>query len=107
VNGTLIRLEEPRDFAAIHDLTRRAFAPMPFSAGDEQDGIDRPRKVGALTRSIVADQGGRVVGHVAFSPAFAEDGSDGWFALGPISPYQFLRDATNRAASIKTSAFCP
>jgi putative acetyltransferase len=81
----IIRPEEPRDFAAIHDLTRRAFAPMSFSAGDEPNLIDALRRSGALTRSIVAEQGGNVVGHVAFSPAFADDESDGWFALGPIS----------------------
>jgi putative acetyltransferase len=85
LTGTIIRPEESSDFAAIHDLTRRAFEPMSFAAGDEQDVIDRLRRIGALTRSIVAEKDGRLVGHVAFSPAFADDGSEGWFALGPIS----------------------
>jgi putative acetyltransferase len=85
LNDLIIRPEEPRDFATIHDLTSRAFAPMPFCDGNEQNIIVELRCVGALTRSIVAEQGGRMVGHAAFSPAFADDGSDGWYALGPIS----------------------
>jgi putative acetyltransferase len=80
-----IRPEAPDDRAAIWDITRRAFAPMPYAGGDEQDLIDRLRDAGALEISLVAESGGRVVGHAAFSPATAEDGSPGWFALGPIS----------------------
>jgi putative acetyltransferase len=33
----------------------------------------------------VAELHGRIVGHIAFSSAIAADGSDGWFALGPVS----------------------
>jgi putative acetyltransferase len=81
----VVRPEEPRDFAAIHDLTLRAFAPMSFSAGDEPDLINTLRSAGALTFSLVAERKGGITGHVAFSPAYADDKSDGWFALGPIS----------------------
>ncbi|MFM8374933.1 MAG: GNAT family N-acetyltransferase [Phenylobacterium sp.] len=80
-----IRSEEEPDFPAIHDLTRRAFAPMPFSAGDEPDLIDALRRLGALELSLVAELDGAVVGHVAISPAAHESGAGGWFALGPIS----------------------
>jgi len=34
-----IRPEAEADHVAIHDLTKRAFAPMPFADGDEQDLI--------------------------------------------------------------------
>lgn len=81
----IIRPETARDHAAIYDVTKRAFAPMPYSDGDEQDVIDRLRAAGALAISLVAERDGVVVGHVAFSPAFAADGSGGWFALGPVS----------------------
>lgn len=81
----IIRPETERDHAAIYDVTKRAFAPMPYSDGDEQDVIDRLRAAGALAISLVAERDGVVVGHVAFSPAFAADGSGGWFALGPVS----------------------
>ncbi len=81
----VIRPETERDHAAIYDVTKRSFAPMPYSDGDEQDVIDRLRAAGALAISLVAERDGVVVGHVAFSPAFAADGSGGWFALGPVS----------------------
>ncbi len=81
----LIRFESPLDIAAIHDLTRRAFLGKTYSQGDEPDLIKALRDSGALTLSLVAVHEGVVVGHVAFSPAMALDGSDGWFALGPIA----------------------
>lgn len=80
-----IRPEATGDYAAIYDLTKRAFAPMPFAAGDEQDLINQLRDAGVLFISLVAEMDGRIVGHVAFSPAFAADGSQGWYALGPVS----------------------
>jgi putative acetyltransferase len=81
----LIRPEEPRDHQAIFDLTRRAFAPMPFAAGDEQELIGALRDGGALSLSLVAEQHHKVVGHVALSPVTHESGEAGWFGLGPIS----------------------
>jgi putative acetyltransferase len=81
----IIRPETPTDHAAIYDLTKRAFAPMPYAGGDEQDLINKLRDAGALAISLVAENDGRIVGHVAFSPAFAADGSEGWYALGPVS----------------------
>jgi putative acetyltransferase len=81
----IIRPETPGDHAAIYDLTQRAFAPMPYAGGDEQDLINKLRDAGALVMSLVAELDGRIAGHVAFSPAFAANGSDGWYALGPVS----------------------
>jgi putative acetyltransferase len=85
LNTISIRPEQAADHAAIYDITKRAFAPMPYAGGDEQDLIDTLRAGGALTLSLVAVEGDRVVGHVAFSPATAADGSPNWFALGPVS----------------------
>jgi putative acetyltransferase len=81
----LIRHERAEDHAAIHHITKRAFAPMPFAAGDEQELIGQLRDAGALALSLVAEQDGKLLGQVTFSPAFAADGSPGWFALGPVS----------------------
>ena len=80
-----IRPEQEVDRDQIHDLTKRAFAPMAFAAGDEQDLINALRDADALTISLVAVQDGEVVGHIAFSPANSADGEPGWFALGPVS----------------------
>lgn len=80
-----IRLERPEDKGAIFDLTKRAFAPMPFADGDEQEMIDRLRDAGALSLSAVATLDGAIVGHVALSPATHDSGESGWYTLGPIS----------------------
>jgi putative acetyltransferase len=80
-----IRDERPVDHAIIHALTAAAFAPMPFSDGTEPDIIAALRAAGDLALSLVADVGGQVAGHVAFSPATIAGRHDGWFALGPIA----------------------
>jgi putative acetyltransferase len=80
-----VRPERAEDHAAIYDITTRAFAPMPYSGGDEQDVIDRFRERGALALSLVAEREGVLAGQITFTPAFAADGSPGWYALGPVS----------------------
>jgi putative acetyltransferase len=80
-----IRDERPEDVRAIYDLTKRAFAPMPFAGGNEQDLINIMRDAGALAISLVAETDSRIVGHVAFTPAMAADNSPGWFGLGPVA----------------------
>ena len=84
-NQLIIRPETSADAAAIYDITKRAFAPMPYAGGDEQELITTLRDGGALTISLVAEVAGVLVGHIAFSPATSDDGAAGWFALGPVS----------------------
>lgn len=43
------------------------------------------RAAGALAVSLVAEQDGRVVGHIAFSPVTLSDGTRDWYGLGPVS----------------------
>ena len=85
LTNILIRPEALRDHGAIYDVTKRAFAPMPYSDGNEQDLINVLRNAGALSLSLVAEQHGKVVGHVALSPVAHGSGVEGWFGLGPIS----------------------
>jgi putative acetyltransferase len=80
-----IRFERLSDHAAIRDVTQRAFAPMPFADGDEHELIGKLRDDGVLALSLVADQGGIIIGQVTFTPAFAADGSEGWYTLGPVA----------------------
>lgn len=80
-----IRPERPADYRAIHDLTKRAFAPMPYAGGDEQLLPARFREAGVLALSLVAEQDGQVVGQITLTPAIADDNAAGWFALGPVS----------------------
>ena len=80
-----IRPEAQGDEATIHGLTKAAFADMPFSDGDEHHLVDRLRKDGDLTLSLVAEDANGIVGHIAFSPVTISDGTQGWFGLGPVS----------------------
>ncbi|MCU0883172.1 MAG: N-acetyltransferase [Hyphomonadaceae bacterium] len=80
-----IRDERPSDVEVIHDLTRMAFAPMPFSAGDEQDLILALRADNALALSLVAVLGEELVGHIAFSRVLIDGNVCDWFDLGPVS----------------------
>lgn len=90
MSAITIRPEQPGDEATIHALTEAAFREMPFSDGDEQDLVDRLRVDGDLTLSLVAEDGGRIVGHIAFSPVSISDGSKSWFGLGPVSVWPEL-----------------
>lgn len=81
----VVRKELSSDAAAVHDLTRAAFLNAPHTAHTEQFIVDALRKAGALAISLVAEQEGEVVGHVAVSPVLISDGSKGWYGLGPIS----------------------
>ena len=47
--------------------------------------INALRAAGALTISLVAEVGGKVVGHIAFSPVTISDGSHDWYGVGPVS----------------------
>lgn len=43
------------------------------------------RKAGQLAVSLVAEDAGAIVGHVAVSPVTISSGAAGWYGLGPIS----------------------
>lgn len=81
----LLRRESEADEATIRRITDAAFQDMPYASGDEAAIVDRLRRSGGLALSLVALLDGDRVGHVAFSPAMAADGSAPWFALGPVS----------------------
>ena len=80
-----IRSETNNDVGAISDVTIAAFESMEISNHTEQYVIEALRAAGALTISLVAELGGRVVGHIAFSPVTMTDGPPDWYGLGPVS----------------------
>jgi len=82
---TTIRREMPSDEEAIEQVTRRAFLSHPYSHQTEQFIIKALRADRALSISLVAEDAGRIVGHLALSPVTLSDGSAGWYGLGPIS----------------------
>lgn len=81
----VIRPETPGDVGAIAEVTVAAFRTLAISDNTEQFIIAALRAADALAVSLVAELGGRVVGHVAFSPVTISDGSRNWYGLGPVS----------------------
>jgi predicted N-acetyltransferase YhbS len=81
----VVRPEKDQDVRAIWQVTKQAFEGRPYADGTEQDIIDVLRARGALSISLVAEDRGSILGHVAFSPAMPDDLSSGWYTLGPVS----------------------
>lgn len=81
----LLRLERPGDAPAIAALTTAAFAGNAHSAGTEAAIVATLRSAGALALSLLAEEEGTVVGHLALSPARVGEAGAGWYGLGPIS----------------------
>lgn len=80
-----IRDEQPTDFAAIADVTFRAFADIEQSDQTEPAIVAGLRDAGALALSLVAVEDGEIVGHIAFSPVLIDGRDCGWLGLGPLS----------------------
>ncbi len=80
-----MRNEAPSDAHAIEALTAAAFLEAPHSSHTEQFIVNALRRAGQLSVSLVAQDGDRIVGHVAVSPVRISDGTTGWYGLGPIS----------------------
>lgn len=80
-----IRKEEKRDIERIDEITTAAFLNAPHTDHTEQFIVKALREAGALSISLVAEDDGNLVGHVALSPVTISDGSEAWYGLGPIS----------------------
>ena len=78
----IIRPEISEDKTAIRYVNEEAF-------GQKQEGeiVEKLRKRGALTISLVAVEDGKVVGHIAFTPAEVESGNSDFevMALAPLA----------------------
>lgn len=81
----IIRPEVADDIPAIRTLTEEAFAGSEHSSQTEGAIVDALRKAGVLSLSLVAEENGSIVGHVAFSPVLIDGENCGWFGLGPVS----------------------
>ena len=81
----VIRAERADDTVAIAALVALAFKGVRHSDGSEPQIVERLRRAGALTVSLVAEEGWDILGHVAFSPVTIADGTEGWFGLGPVA----------------------
>jgi putative acetyltransferase len=74
-----IRVEAPGDIDDIHHVHA-----VSFPTSLEAKLVDALRDAGRLRISLVAEEGGAVVGHVAFSPVTVE-GSGNGAGLGPVA----------------------
>lgn len=81
----IIRPEEFRDVPEIRALVTAAFIGAPHSDGTEGMIVDALRDGNALTVSLVAEDGGRIMGHVAFSPVKIDGETVNWYGLGPVA----------------------
>ena len=81
----VIRSETPDDVCAITEVTIAAFKTLEISNHTEQFIIEALRAAKALTVSLVAEEDGCVIGHIAFSPVTISDGTQNWYGLGPVS----------------------
>jgi putative acetyltransferase len=79
----IIRNETISDIDAISKVTIDAFQNLAISNHTEQFIINALRDANVLTISLVAEEDGKVVGHIAFSPIAISDGSLNWYGLGP------------------------
>ena len=77
-----IRRETERDIPAIKEVNRRA-----FDREDEARLVDDLRRGGYAKLSLVAEEGGRIVGHIMFSEALIRTGKGevASLALGPVA----------------------
>jgi predicted N-acetyltransferase YhbS len=80
-----IRCERPEDHPAIRTVTVAAFERSAYGHHNEADIVEALRAAGALTVSLVAESGGGIVGHVAFSPVRIAEAEGEWYGLGPLS----------------------
>lgn len=80
----LIRDETAGDIPAIRPLVTEAFRMLIYSSGTEASIIEALRAEGALTLSLVAEEKGCVVGHLAASAARIGV-QDGWGLIGPLA----------------------
>lgn len=71
-----IRTEEPTDAARVRQVNERA-----FERAEEADIVEALCAAGAVALSLVAEEGGEIVGHVLFSPVTVR-GADAVRAVG-------------------------
>lgn len=84
----LLRDERPDDVSRITQIQYAAFKNHPQHAPGaeptEQRIVELLRASGGLRLSLVVEENGEAVGHIALSPATVGADGTGWFLLGPV-----------------------
>ncbi|MCG8529759.1 MAG: N-acetyltransferase [Desulfovibrionales bacterium] len=106
----LIRKETSNDIETITHIEYAAFKnhPMhaPGSEPTEHRIVEELRNAGALSLSLVAEQHGEIVGHIALSPTSIGATSEGWFLLGPIGILPALQKKGIGSALMQCAIAC-
>jgi len=101
----LIRPESADDENVIRKLVYRAFENHPHhepgAKPTEHEIVDRLRVDDALSLFLVAEEDGRISGHIAFSEVTVADQRCGWYGLGPVAVLPERRNAGIGAALIR------
>jgi putative acetyltransferase len=89
VQSLKIRPEKPSEYRFIFDLVKAAFETAKVSNGDEQNYVDRLRSGDCYVPelALVAEEQGRVIGHVMFTKTYVLTGTERVEALliAPLS----------------------
>ncbi|MCA0432448.1 MAG: N-acetyltransferase [Proteobacteria bacterium] len=80
----LIRNETAADIPAISHVVTEALLLLPQSTGTEARIVERLRADRALALSLVAEEEGQVIGHLAASAARIGP-QEGWGLIGPLA----------------------
>jgi putative acetyltransferase len=86
----IIRAETAADREAVRGVNESA-----FGRSEEANLVDALRGSANPCISLVAEEGGRVVGHIFFSPVAVESGGGAWAALG-LGPMAVLPEYQGR-----------
>jgi len=81
----MIRDEKPGDERVVRAVITEAFKPVPVSRQTEGAIYDALREAGAMTVSLVAEEDGVVVGHIALSPVTIGETSGNRLGVGPVA----------------------
>ena len=84
----IIKDEQPNDSNRITHIHYNAFKGHPMHAPGAEPTehiiVERLRASKALTLSLLAEDDGEAVGHIAISPATVGESENGWYFLGPV-----------------------
>ncbi len=80
----LVREETFGDIDAIAAVHKIAFAGLSYSAQTEHKIVGALREAGDLLLSLVAEEEGKIVGHITFAPVRIGGKACRWVGLGPI-----------------------
>ena len=81
----IIRQEETKDYKDVYRVVKSAFDSAEHSDGNEQDLVNALRNSGSFIPqlSLVAEQGGEILGHILFTKV--DSGGSTQLALAPLS----------------------